>query len=175
MVIRGNIQGGGLEKDKKVELRLSSLPLHLCPLPPPPFRPSTFRRNDSHNKKYYKPIKTEKNYFHWIDDYCFHLLPLLRFYLPSRTVILLTEITQLANLCHFYPFPYRFPPVSHQYCLNSLRHFLFFVLFTSFYRFTFLFIIIPSFFILYLSAKTDSTNVYPEVTICASRVAYRHV
>ena len=175
MVIRGNIQGGGLEKDKKVELRLSSLPLHLCPLPPPPFRLSTLRRNVSHNKKYYKPIKTEKIYCNWIADYYFHLLPLLRFCLPSRTVILLTEITYFAHLYQFHPFPYRFPTRSHQYCLISLRYYPFFVLFNSFYRFTFLFIIIPSFFILHLCAKTRSTNVYPEVTICASRVAYRHV
>ena len=61
MVIRGNIQGGGLEKDKKVELRLSSLPLHLYPLPPPPFRPSTFRRDDTHNKKILQTNQNRKN------------------------------------------------------------------------------------------------------------------
>ena len=54
-------RGGGLEKDKK--LGFAFLPflfiffiLFLLPF----FRPSTPRRNDTHNKKYYKPIKTEK-------------------------------------------------------------------------------------------------------------------
>ena len=124
-------------------------------------------------KKYYKPIKTEKIYCNRIADYYYYLLPLLRFCLPSRTVILLTEITFFAHLSRFHPFPYRFPTRSHQYCLIFLRYYPFFVLFNSFYRFTFLFIIIPSFFILYLCAKTHSTNVYPEVTICASRTVYR--
>ena len=108
--------GGGLEKDKK--LGFAFLPflfilliLFLLPF----FRPSTPRLRLTHstntiNKNQIKKINSIYSLF--ID---FHLLPLLRFCLPSRTVILLTEITYFAHLYPNDPFPCHFrtrePPI----------------------------------------------------------------
>ena len=133
-MIRGNIQGGGLEKDKK--LGFAFLPflfiffiLFLLPF----FRPSTPRLSLTHstntiNKNQIKKINSIVSLI--ID---FHLLPLLRFCLPSRTVILLTEITYFAHLYPNDPFPCHFRTRSHQSCLILpiiLYFFAFFALFT---------------------------------------------
>ena len=69
--------GGGFEKDKKVKLRFSPLPLHLpYPLPPPLFRPLTLRRKDTHSTTT-KNTNQTKNFFDILRDYQFALLPLL--------------------------------------------------------------------------------------------------
>ena len=173
-MIRGNIQGGGLEKDKKLGFAfLPFLFIFLILFLLPFFRPSTPRLRLTHstntiNKNQIKKINSIDSLF--IE---FHLLPLLRFCLPSRTVILLTEITYFAHLYPNDPFPCHFRTQSHQSCL-ILPIILYFFAFFALLPFLHSSLLLSCLFSFRIRiAKTQSTNVYPEVTICASRVAYR--
>ena len=154
VVIRGNIQGGGLEKDKK--LGFAFLPflfifpiLFLLPF----FRPSTPRRRLTHstntkNKNQIKKIISIVSLI--IVLHCYRYYEIVN---PPRIVLLRLAVTFFAHLYQIHPFPCHFrtrePPIQPYF----IRFLVLFRLFRSFYFFTFFIIIIPPFLVLYLYAK----------------------